>query len=162
MLFRSRKLTIVLDPLPLRELLLRVEDEHRYDLAYVPFDYPDDWYPYALGAMLDPLAADRGGRNWMGFLAKGNGADDQDARLGQLLNELRAFREFGQLSAKSAEVHKLFNECVPFIPLWQLDRHTLMHNSVKVYTDDTDTAVSPRVLNPTTLFQGIARWRLEG
>ncbi len=158
----GRKLTIALEPLPLRELLLRVEDEHRYDLAYVPFDYPDDWYPYALGAMLDPLAADRGGRNWMGFLAKGNAADDKDALLGQLLNELRAFREFGQLSAKSAAVHKLFNECVPFIPLWQLDRHTLMHNSVKVYTDDTDTAVSPRVLNPTTLFQGIARWRLEG
>ena len=75
--------------------------------------------------------------------------------------ELRAFRDFGQLSAKTAEVHKLFNECVPFIPLWQIDRHMLMHNSVKVYTEDSEQPVSPRVLNPTTLFQGVARWRIE-
>lgn len=158
----GKKLTILLESVPLADLMVRVEDEHRYDLAYMPFDYPDDWYPYALGAMLDPLAADSGGRNWMGFQAKGTGSDGEDTRLGQLLNELRAFRDFGQLSTKSAEVHKLFNECVPFIPLWQLDRHILVHNSVKVYIEDSEAPVSPRVLNPTTLFQGIARWRLEG
>ncbi|MBN9122137.1 MAG: hypothetical protein J0I06_23850 [Planctomycetes bacterium] len=157
----GRKLAVVLEPVPLRDLLTRVEDEHRFDLAYVPFDYPDDWYPYALGAMLEPAAAERGGRNWFGFLSRDSGADDQDARLGQLLNDLRAFREFGQLATRSAEVHKQFNECVPFIPLWQLDRHMLVHNAVKVVVDDSDAQVSPKVLNPTTLFQGIARWRLE-
>ncbi|MBM3982394.1 MAG: hypothetical protein FJ304_19420 [Planctomycetes bacterium] len=157
------KFTIQLEPvLTTHELMERVEDEHRYDLAYVPFDYPDDWFPYALGAMLDPLAADRGGRNWTGFLANGTGADDRDASLGQLLTELRAFREFDQLAKRSAEVHKQFNASVPFVPLWQLDRHTLIHSAVKVYTEDSDAPVSPRVLNPTTLFQGIARWRLEG
>ncbi|AWM38029.1 Bacterial extracellular solute-binding protein, family 5 Middle [Gemmata obscuriglobus] len=157
----GRKLTIALEPLPLRDLLVRVEDEHRYDLAYVPFDYPDDWYPFALGGMLDPLAAERGGRNWTGFQAKGTGADDADSRLGQLLNELRAYRAFGPLAEKTVEVQKLFNECVPFVPLWQLDRHMVVHNSVKIYTDDTDTPISPRALNQTTLFQGVARWRLE-
>jgi ABC-type transport system substrate-binding protein len=158
----GRKLTILLEPVPMRELMLRVEEEHRYDLAYVPFDYPDDWYPYGLGATLDPQAAERGGRNWTGFLARNTGADGDDARLVQLLNELRAYRDFNQLSAKSAEVNKLFNECVPFVPLWQLDRHMLVHSAVKVYTDDSEAPVSPRVLNPTTLFQGVARWRLEG
>lgn len=158
----SKKLTVTLEPVPARDLLLRVEDEHRFDLAYLPFDYPDDWYPYALGAMLDPQAAERGGRNWFGFLAKNTGADDRDAQLGQLLTELRAFREFGPLAAKTAEAHKLFNECVPFVPLWQLDRHMLFHNAVQVYTDETTGPVSPKVLNPSKLFQGIAHWRLDG
>lgn len=157
----GRKLAIALEPLPLRDLMVRVEDEHRYDLAYVPFDYPDDWYPFALGGMLDPLAADRGGRNWTGFQSKGTAPDADDARLGQLLNELRAYRAFGSLAEKTAEVQKLFNECVPFVPLWQLDRHMVVHNSLKVYTDDSDTAADPRTLNQTTLFQGVARWRLE-
>ncbi len=157
----GRKLTIKLVPQAFRELMLRVEDEHRFDIAYVPFDYPDDWYPFALGAMLDPAAGDRGGRNWTGFQTKNTGADAEDTRLGQLLNELRAYREFNSLASKTAEVHKQFNECVPFVPLWQIDRHMLFHESVKVYTDDSETPVSPGVLNPTTLFQGIARWRLE-
>ncbi|HEY1188981.1 MAG TPA: ABC transporter substrate-binding protein [Gemmata sp.] len=157
----GRKLTIALEPLAPRDLLLRVEDEHRYDLAYVPFDFPDDWHPLALGAMIDPQAAARGGRNWFGFLAKGTGADGADTRLGQLLNELRAYREFGALAAKTVEVQKLFNECVPFVPLWQLDRHMIVHNSLRVFTDDSDTPVNPRVLDQTKLFQGVARWRLE-
>jgi ABC-type transport system substrate-binding protein len=157
----GRKLTVLLEAAPLRDLLERVQDEHRYDLAYVPFDYPDDWYPYALGAMLDPQAAERGGRNCFGFLAKNSGADEQDTRLGQLLNELRAYREFGKLADESEKVQKAFVDSLPFIPLWQLDRHMLVHNSVKVVVDDHDTVVGPKVLNQTTLFQGIARWRLE-
>jgi ABC-type transport system substrate-binding protein len=157
----GRKLTLELEKVPLRDLLERVEDEHRYDLAYMPFDYPDDWYPYALGAMLDAQAAERGGRNCFGFLAKNSGAKGDDVELGQMLGELRAYREFDALATKAAKVQNKFLECMPFIPLWQLDRHTLVHNSLKVVVDDSDAAVSPRVLNPTTLFQGVARWRLE-
>lgn len=155
-----RKLAVLLEPAPTREVLQRVADEHRYDLAYVPFDYPDDWHPLALGAMLDPAAADRGGRNWFGFLAKGTSADADDTRLVQLLAELRSYREFGPLAARAAEAQKLFNASVPFVPLWQLDRHLIVANGLKIYTDD-DAPVSPRALNPTTLFQGVARWRLE-
>jgi ABC-type oligopeptide transport system substrate-binding subunit len=156
-----RKLLINLEPVPLRELMTRVQDEHRYDLAYVPFDYPDDWHPFALGAMLDPSAAGRGGRNWFGFGVRETNPDADDQRLGQVLNELRSYRDPAQLAARAADAGKLFNDCLPFIPLWQLDRHMVVHNALKVYVDDTPEPVHPRVLNPTPLFQGVARWRLE-
>jgi hypothetical protein len=158
----DRRLVVNLLRLPPRELLTRVQDEHRYDLAYVPLDYPDDWHPFALGAMLDPAAAGRGGRNWFGFLQRGANPDAEDLRLGQLLTELRGYRDFaGQLAPRAREAGKLFNDCVPFVPLWQLDRHTVSHSGLKVFVDDAGGPVGPGVLNPTTLFQGVARWRLE-
>lgn len=159
----GQKLIINLDPLPLVELLNRVQVEHtRYDLAYVPFDYPDDWHPFALGAMLDPAAADRGGRNWFKFLTHKTNPHANDQQLGQVLNGLRLYRDVaGQLTPRATEAAQLFNECLPFIPLWQLDRHTVVHTSLKVYVDDTTDPVDPSVLNPTTLFQGVARWRIQ-
>jgi len=158
----GQKLTINLMPVPLRDLITRVQDEHRYDLAYVPFDYPDDWHPYALGAALDPLAATRGGRNWFSFLVKGTDPDADDLRLSQRLNELRGYRDFtGELAPRAAEAGKLFNDSLPFIPLWQLDRHTVVHTNLKVFVDDTADPANPTLLNPTTVFTGVARWRLE-
>ncbi|VTT99362.1 peptide abc transporter substrate-binding protein : : SBP_bac_5 [Gemmataceae bacterium] len=157
----GRKITINLNGVSTPDLYRLVEGEHRYDLAYVPFDYPDDWHPYGLGAALDSAAATRGGRNWFSFLGQGTNPDDQDQRLGQMLNELRGYRDVGELTRRAIEAGKLFNECVPFVPLWQLDRHTAVHTGVKVYLDDSTEPVNPKWLNPTTLFQNVGRWRLE-
>ncbi|MCE9566805.1 MAG: hypothetical protein K8U57_32770 [Planctomycetes bacterium] len=158
----GRKLVIELKGLPTAELLVKVQDEHGYDLAYVPFDYPDDWHPYGLGAALERSAGGtRGGRNWFRFLGPDTNPDEQDIRLGDMLNQLRGYRDFGELSKKAIEAGKLFNDCVPFVPLWQLDRHMVIHNSVKIFVDDTSDPVNPRLLNLTTLFQNVARWRLE-
>jgi ABC-type oligopeptide transport system substrate-binding subunit len=159
----DRKLTVNLVRLPMQTLLLRVHEEHnQFDLAYVPFDYPDDWYPFALGAALDAQAAGRGGRNWFHFQSPETNPDADDLRLGPMLASLRGYRDVaGQLAPKSEETVKLFNECLPFIPLWQLDRHTVVSKNLKVYVEDTTDPVSARVLNPTTLFHGVARWRLE-
>ncbi len=161
---QGRSLTINLKELPTRELFVKVQDERPggYDLAYVPFDYPDDWHPYGLGAALDPQAAGRGGRNWFGFLTADTKPDPDDLRLGQMLTELRGYRDVaGQLAPRAAEASKLFNECVPFVPLWQLDRHMVVSNNLKVFVNDTTNPVNPRVLNPTTLFQGVGWWRVE-
>jgi ABC-type oligopeptide transport system substrate-binding subunit len=156
-----RKLVINLDGVALRDLLIRVQDEHRYDLAYVPFDYPDDWHPYALGAALDPAAAGRGGRNWFSFLTPATNPTADDQQLGQVLSVVRQHRDPSRLVSQAIEAARHFNESLPFIPLWQLDRHTVVHNSLKVFLDESPEPASPRLLNPTTLFQGVARWRLE-
>jgi ABC-type oligopeptide transport system substrate-binding subunit len=160
----GRKLVINLKGEPMHALLTRVESEHRYELAYVPFDYPDDWHPYGLGAALDSTATNRGGRNWFSFLAKDTNSDEDDQKLGQQLMELRGYRDFAgqdRLLSKAIEAGKRFNDCVPFVPLWQLDRHTVVHNSLKIYLDDSPDPVNARLLNPTPLFQNVARWRLD-
>ncbi len=161
---RPRKITIVLEAVPMRDLLVRVQDEHRYDLAYVPFDYPDDWYPYALAAMLDPAAAVRGGRNWFSFLGRNpdTNPDADDLRFGQLLTDLRFYRDFsGSLLPRTAEIVRQFNQSLPFIPLWQLDRHIAIHRSVKIHYDSYDPPRDPAWLNPTTLLTRVAWWQLE-
>jgi hypothetical protein len=161
----KERLTITLDPVSSRELLRRVEEEHRYDLAYVPFDYPDDWHPYGLAAFLDPAAAGREGRNWLGYLTPETNPDADDLQLGRKLTELRDYRDYtGALLPKvkgARGIHELFNDCMPFIPLWQLDRHTVVHTGLKIFTDDSAEPSNPRVLNPTVLFHNVARWRLD-
>ena len=140
--------------------MVRVQDEHRYDLAYIPFDSLTTVSVRA-GARVDPAAAIRGGRNWFGFRTAGTNPDADDQRLGRMVDELRLHRDPTELAKRAVEAGKLFNESLPFIPLWQLDRHMVVHNGLKVFVDDTTAPVNPRVLNPTPLFQGIARWRLE-
>ncbi|HEV3437785.1 MAG TPA: ABC transporter substrate-binding protein [Gemmata sp.] len=158
----SRKLTINLVKVPLAELLVQVQDQHTFDLAYVPFDYPDDWYPYTLGAALDPTAGERGGRNWFGFMLRNTSPDGADEELGRALTKLRNYRDFaGELVPQSVAVSKLFNDSLPFIPLWQLDRHMVVSKRVKVFVEDTTEPVNPRLLNQTILFQGVGRWRIE-
>jgi ABC-type transport system substrate-binding protein len=156
------RLAINLDPVPPRELVRRVEEEHRYDLAYVPFDYPDDWHPFGLAAFLDPTAAGREGRNWLGYLDPATNPDAEDLRLGRMLAELRGHRDYaGALVPSVRKAHDLFNECMPFIPLWQLDRHAVVHTGLKIFVGDAAEPSNPRVLNPTVLFHNVARWRLD-
>ena len=156
------RVTITLEPVPTRELVRRVEEEHRYDLAYVPFDYPDDWHPFGLAAFLDAAAVGRDGRNWLGYLDPATNPDAEDLRLKQLLTELRGYRDYsGAVVPKVRVVHDLFNDCMPFIPLWQLDRHTVMHTSLKIFVDESADPSNPRLLNPAVLFHNVARWRLD-
>jgi ABC-type oligopeptide transport system substrate-binding subunit len=158
----GNRMTLELDPRTPREFLRHVESEQRYELAYVPFDYPDDWHPFGLAAFLDPDAAGRDGRNVTGYLSANTNPDAEDRILG---GELAAFREHrdyaGDLVPRAQRVHTQFNDRMPFVPLWQLDRHTLVSGKLRVVVDDTTDAAPAFLLNPTGLFQNAARWRLE-
>lgn len=158
----GRKLTLTLEAVEPRDLLGRVQDQHRYDLAYLPFDYPDDWYPFGLAAFLDPTAADRGGRNYTGFLAPGTNAGEEEQTLKGELAGLLEHRDFaGEITGRTKRVHELCNETMPFVPLWQLDRHMLVSTGLKVFVDDSPSPSPVQVLNPTVLFSNVARWRLD-
>ena len=66
-----------------------------------------------------------------------------------------------QVKEKTWELHQLFNQQVPFVPLWHLDRHIVLANSVDVYFDGSIRPVQPSQLDPTRLFTCIERWRLK-
>ena len=158
----GQPLALVPTPTPPRDMIRLVEDEHRYDLAYVPFEYPDDWYPFGLAAFLDPRAGGRGGRNWTGFGTTETNPGKEERELMAQLDALMEHRDFEkELLPRAKRVHDAFNVCVPFIPLWHADRHMLVHAGLKVHLDDGPDPALPDLLNQTTLFQNVIRWRLE-
>ena len=59
------------------------------------------------------------------------------------------------------DIHKRFADSVPFVPLWQLDRHVAVSKKVRIQFDGSAEAVSPKHLDPTPLLQNISRWRVE-
>jgi peptide/nickel transport system substrate-binding protein len=139
---------------PPRDFLLRLELEHRYDLAYVTFDYPHDWYPAILNQFFNAGAADRGGANVTGYLAPGTNAIEADRTLAGLLATFGSSRDFeGVWKPRAWEIHAKFAEVVPFVPLWQLDRHTILSKNVKL-------PFPANLLPPTTLFADVRNWKL--
>ena len=158
----ERHLTILPKPTRFRDLLHAVETVHNYDLAYLPFDYPDDWYPLALGAYLDPAAAISGGRNVTGYLSNKPGMKEEDERLSRPLAEARLYRDtVGKLIPLAHEIHRRFNDATPFVPLWQIDRHLVLSTGLKIHLDGQVDEANPRWLDPATLFNSVGRWRLE-
>lgn len=158
----ANRITLALEPRAPREFVRHVELEQRYDLAYLPFDYPDDWHPFGLAAYLDPAAAVREGRNVTGYLSNGSNPDADDRALGAELEAFREHRDFaGDLFPRALRVQAMFNDRMPFVPLWQLDRHVLVTNQLRVTVDDAGAVAPASLLDPNRLFQNAARWRLD-
>lgn len=157
----DRKLTISLEPMAPRDLTTKVDELHDFDLAYVPFDYRDDWYPQALGSLLDPTANAPGGRNYLGYLSSEMTPSNADENLGRVLKVVREHREPAKLDQLAHDVHRKFNEAAPFVPLWQIDRHMVISTAVKLRLDGLPDEASARLLNPTTLFNSVGLWKVE-
>ena len=156
------KLEVVPEGVSAVELRTRVEQQGRYDLAYLPFDYQDIWHAHHLAAVLDPSAAGSGGRNFNWYRAKGTVSSRADDGLTDALAELKSHRDSeGELKRAGREVFDRFNEAVPFIPLWQLDRHMIVSKGVKVFIDGRAKEVPYEQLDPITLFTNASRWKLE-
>ena len=131
-----------------------------YDLALTTFDYRDDLY--SLTSFLDPEASSREGRNYLGYLAPGTTPAEADRRLRRLIEETRVYRDFTkQVKEKTWDIHTLFNQRVPFIPLWQLDRYMVVHRDLEIYFDNPDAQTPPDRLDPATIFTGVEMWRLK-
>ena len=152
-------LTLELKPLPPADLWEVTTQTHAFDLAYIPFDYQDDWYTHRLSRFLDPAAAESGGRNVCGYLTPESLPTPADDELGRLLAEVRLHRDLDrQLLPKAHEIYRRFNATMPFIPLWRLDRHMVIATSVKVRLDGWSTEAPAQLLDPSRLFSGIALW----
>jgi len=149
---------IMLEALPGEQLYRKVEQEHDYELAYVPHEFGDDLY--SLAGMFDPTAAGIGGRNVTGYLAPGSNpqADDNDLRA--TMERLRSHRNFkDNVREDTWKLHGQFLSRMPFIPLWQLDRHILVHKNLEMSIDGVKIDLSKS--DPRAIFAGVEGWRLR-
>jgi hypothetical protein len=148
---------IQLKPMSAADLYQRVRVEFDYDLAYCSYDYSGGWYN--LGSLLDPPAAVRGGRNFLGYGAAGE--DEADRALLRLLEEIRTHRDFTEIRRLSHRAHELFNGQMPFVPLWQLDFHVMVHKDLKIFLSDPKEPGSPQLLDPQRVFTRVEDWQLR-
>jgi len=149
---------MVLEPLPLATLLRKVEQEHDFDLAYLPFDFRDDLY--SLSGYFDPTAAGIFGRNVTGYLAPGSNPQADDTSLRLTMDRIRSHRNFkDNVREDTWKLHQQFLNRMPFIPLWQLDRHILVHKGLELSIDGEK--LEPSRLDPRAVFSGVEGWRLK-
>jgi ABC-type oligopeptide transport system substrate-binding subunit len=136
--------TLKLKVEPPDELRRRVEVETDFQLAFCHYDYPDDWFSPA--GLLDLKAKGLGNRNFLGYVPP----PDFD----QLLARCQARRDFGAVRTAMRQLHAEFVQQMPFIPLWHLDTHLLIHAGLEV--------VPPAgQLDPLAPFTQIERWALK-
>lgn len=153
-------LEIQLQPLPWRDFHRQVHIEQNFDLAYDYFDYRNDLF--WLHPLLDPNAAKLGGRNYMGYLAEGTSFEEKDRRLLQTMTEVRSHRDFKtHLLPKMHELHRSFIDRMPFIPLWQLQHHIVIHNAVDLRANERGVPLPATQLDPTRLLATVEHWRLR-
>jgi ABC-type oligopeptide transport system substrate-binding subunit len=133
-------LQIQLRPLPPRKLWEAVYN-HDYQLAYCSWDFASEIYwLWPLFDTSDKALA-KNGSNFLGY---------EDAELVVELRKRMGYRDPAQLKAATHGIHVHLNQQMPLIPLWQLDYHVALHESL-----DTADLTSWPALSTVT------QWRLK-
>ena len=92
----------------------------------------------------------------------GTNPTEADRRLRRLIDEAGKSRNFSKIvQQKTWDIHALFNQRMPFVPLWQLDRFMVVHKDLEMYFDPQEAAVGTEQLNPATVFTGVEMWRIK-
>lgn len=117
----------------------RAVAEKGYDLAYLHFDFHDDWFDPA--ELFGPA---------FGTLA---GSGVGTARLETILARTATRADFDALRTARRQLHREFREVMPFVPLWSPDMHIVLRRAVEPFP------LAER-LDPHTPFADIDRWKL--
>ncbi len=127
-------------PQPVARVQLAAEllkESPDFDLVYWHYDYDSE--TLSLWPLFDPNSA--AGRNFMGYT--------RDGDLAGYLQRLLAYRDLGRLADELYQLNAYFYQNMIVAPLWQLDRHVIVHRSLK-----------PTRLHPIWVFQNVEEWQL--
>ena len=153
-------MTVDLMPMTPERFREKVMLEHDYDLALTSFDYRNELF--SLSGLLDPEAAGRNGRNFLGYLSSGSNATEADRRLKKCLDDIRSYRDFNKhVRELTWDAHAQVNQRVPFIPLWQLDRFVAIHRDLELAFESPRESLPADHLDPNVIFTGAEFWRLK-
>lgn len=130
--------------------------KRQYEIAYFHHDYKD--HTYFLWPLLDPLAIDRQGTNYLRYVC----SDQMREYFDTVMNH----RSFTRIRKAKHEIHREFVEKeMPFIPLWQLDRYVCISKKLKLYSSPTARVPLNRSsnfpLDPLRIFCDVEYWRLD-
>ncbi len=121
-----------------------VEGAHQYEVAYYHYDHPSKAYWVAPLFDLSEEAKDINGSNYLGY---------HDPELKMEFEKAKNHRDFSEVQQTMHLVHRLLEQKMPLIPLWQLDTFLAHRPGV----DLKDAAVDPLVI-----FNDIEKWKMEG
>jgi ABC-type transport system substrate-binding protein len=127
-----------IDPFQLRE---DVERKHDYEVAYYHYDHPSE--AYWIAPLFDLGAKDINGSNYLGYI--------EDGALQAQFEEAKNQRDFEKVQAAMRLAHRMFDQKMPFVPLWQLDTFLAHRRGV----DLKDATVDPLLI-----FNEVEKWKL--
>jgi ABC-type transport system substrate-binding protein len=135
-------LKVQIQPVPRVQLaaeLLKVNPD--FELVYWHYDFPNE--TLSLWPLFDPNPKEDGspGRNFMGYI--------RDNELAGFLQRLLAYRDLARLNDELQQMNAHINKEMIAIPLWQLDRHVVVHRSLK-----------PSRIHPLWILQDVEEWQL--